>query len=488
MFKGKVQRSSNICPCESLAINCGNSELFTLYYDHDKFLFQVGALESMASYQLKPSRVSSPIFSRSGSSSIEEHSGGFLTDSPADSVRITRMKTRVAVRDKTPHRFQVVPLRDVQPEIPQWSASSNSKNNAQRNPSGKLGPYSQSRQFPPSCSIQPTLVVPRKTDSGELDGTIWELNVNSTLATTLYNKPLTASVAPSPKLLHEVSKPDLAEWDMNQERPIPRLTHVITPTEPKSPPYQGAMNASIRTELTPTHTTSQSLRITSLPNRNYPKFASLSQRSIDILDMLPATPFSGFENDNLGVEAEYRNLAKAVIPIKEETDFSEVNNFLLPNDNQQPLRAKSRRRHAIYTESLYVPYLDEGCNSHSQESTPKSSRICSSNSYTELAQATRTNNPEFANASCLKPRLVANQAPSAFTAISTDLLTSNRATLATSRTRSATRGLYYPVDKPSRGRILSGEDISHSEIVYPCIVLELFAEINLAIEQWKPIL
>ena len=448
----------------------------------------------MASYHSKPSRVSSPIFSRSGSSSIEEHSGGFLTDSPADSVRITRMKTRVAVRDKTPHRFQVVPLRDVQPEIPQWSASSHSKNNAQRNPSGKLGPYSQSRQFPPSSSIQPTLVVPSKTDSGELDGTIWELNVNSTLATSLYNKPLTASVAPSPKLLHEVSKPVLAEWDMNQERPVPRPTHTITPTEPKSSPYQGAMSASIRTELTPTHTTSQSLRITSLPNRNYPKFASLSQRSIDILDMLPATPFSGSENDNLGVETEYRNIAKAVIPIKEDTDFSEVNNFLSSNDNQQPLRAKSRRRHAIYTESLYVPYLDEGCDSHSRDSTPKSSRICSSNSYTELARATRTKNPDFANASGLKPpdlgfSLIANQAPFASTAVSTNLLTSNRATLLpTSRARSATPGLYYPVDKPSRVRILSEEDISHSEIVYPCIVLELFAEINLAIEQWKPIL
>ena len=447
----------------------------------------------MASYQSKPSRVSSPIFSRSGSSSIEEHTGGFLTDSPADSVRITRMKTRVAVRDKTPHRFQVVPLRDVQPEIPQWSTSSHSKNNAQRNPSGKIGPYSQSRQLPSSSSIQPTLVVPSNTGSGELDGTIWELNVNSTRATTLYNKPLTASVAPSPKLLHEASKPVLAEWDMNQERPVPRLTHGITPTEPKSSPYQGAMNASTRTDFTPTHTTSQSLSITSLPNRNYPKFASLSQRSIDILDMLPATPFSGFENDNLGVEAKIKNLAKTVIPI-EETDFNEVNNFLPSNDNLQTLRAKSRRRHAIYTESLYVPYLDEGCDSHSRESTPKSSRICSSNSYTELAQATQTKNPEFANASCVKPpdlgfSLVVNQAPFAFTAVSTNSLTSNRATLLpTSRARSATRGLYYPIDKPSRIRILSGEDISHSEIVYPSIVLDLFAEINLAIEQWKPIL
>jgi hypothetical protein len=390
----------------------------------------------------------------------------------------------------------VVPLRDVQPEVPQWSASSHSKDNAQRNPSGKLGPYSQSRQYPSSSSCQPILI-PGNNDSCELDGTSGELNVNNTPATTLYAKPPTAphSVMPSLKLLHEVSKPVLAELDMNQDRPVPRLTHCITPTEPKSSPYQAVMNVSVRTKLTPSHTTSQSLRVTSLPKRNYPRFSS--QRSIDILDMPPATAFSGFENVNPGVEAKCRNLAEVVIPIEEETYFSEVNNVLPSNDNQQSLKAKSRRRHAIYTESLYVPYLDEGCDSHSRESAPKSSRLCSSDSYTELAQATRIQNLEFANASCLKPpdlgfSLVANQIPFAFTAASTKLLSSNRAPLLpTSRARSATlaepRGLYYPADKPSRVRLLSGKDISHSEIVYPSIVLDLLAEINLAIEQWKPI-
>ena len=444
----------------------------------------------MASYQSKPSRVSSPMLSRSGSSSIEDHSSGSLTNSPADSVRITRMKTRVAVRDKTPHRFQVVPLRDVQPEVPQWSASSHSKNIAQRNPSGKLEPCSQSRQVTSSTSSQPLLVVPGNNDSRELEGTSWELNINNILATTLYNKPLTAShsashsVMPLLKLLHEVSRPVLTELDMNQERPVSRLTHCIPPTQPKSFPYEVVMNSSTRTKLTPTHTTSQSLHIPSLPKRNYPKFASLSQRSIDILDMR--------------IEAKCRNLAEAVIPIKEESDFSEVNNVLPSNDNQQFLKAKSRRRHAIYTESLYVPYLDEDCNSHSRESTPKNSRFRSSDSYTELTQATRTKNPEFANAFCLKPpdsgfSLVANQTPFTFTAASTTSLSSNRAPLLpTSRARSARlakpRGLYYPTDKPSRVRLLSGKDISHSEIVYPSIVLKLFAEINLAIEQWKPIL
>ena len=454
------------------------------------------------------------MLSSSGSSCIAEHSGGFPTDSPADSMRIMRMKTRVAVRDKTPHRFQVVPLRDVdkhgtrQPEIPQWSASSHSKNNAQRKSSGKLGLYSQSKQFLLSSSNQPLLGLPSNDDSRELDGTSWELNVNDTLTTT-YDKHLTAShsVMPSLNLQHGVSKPVLAEWDMNQERPIPRLTP-SAPTESKTnsqsgcakpSPYQSTMIASIQTELTPNHTKSQSLRITSLAKGNYPRFASLSQPSHDILEILPGAPLSGFENLKPPVEAKYRNFTETVASTKEESEFREVNNFLPSNRNQQSLRAKSRRRHAIYTESLYVPFLDQGCDSHSREITPKS---CFSDSYTGFAQAMGTKNLDFANASCLQPPdlgfssehdlQVANQASFTFTTVSSNLFPSNRAPLLpTSRVRPPTliepRGLHYPTNKPSRIRLLSEKDISRSEIVYPCIVLDLFAEINLAIEQWKPI-
>ena len=441
-------------------------------------------------------------------------SGGFLTDSLADSMRVTRMKTRVAVRDKTPHRFQVVPLRDVdkhgtsQHEIPRLSASSHSKNNAQRNPSGKLGLHSQSKQFPPSSSNQHLLGLPSNDDSRELDGTSWEPNVNDTVAATMYDKHLTAShsVMSSLELQHGVSKPVLAEWDMNQERPIPRLTPSV-PTEsktnsqsgcPKPSPYQSTMIASIQTELTPIHATSQPLRITSLAKGNYPRFASLSQPSNDILDMLPpGAPLSGFENLNPAVQAKYRNFSEIVSPTKEECGFHEVNNFLPLNRNQQPLRAKSRRRHAIYTESLYVPFLDEGYDSHSQEITPKN---CPSDSHPEFAQAMGTKNLDFANASCLKPPdlgfslehdvQVANQASFTFMTVS---FPSNPATLLPTTRVLPPRlieppGLHYPTNKPSRVRLLSEKDISRSEIVYPCIVLDLFAEINLAIEQWKSIL
>ncbi|KIM46000.1 hypothetical protein M413DRAFT_425709 [Hebeloma cylindrosporum] len=454
----------------------------------------------MASYQSHPSRVSSSMSSRSGSSRIKERTGGFLTDSPSDSTRITRMKTRVAVRDKTPHRFQVVPLRDVSkhgPEIPQSSAPSHLKNNAQRNLSGKLGPYSQSRQHPPSPSNQRILGVSSTHESRELDGTNWELNVNNTLATAFYNKPSTAShsAMPSLKLQHEVPKPVLAEWDMNQESPIqvPRLSHSITPRGrktnpqfggPKSSPYQGAMNASTRSEIVPTHTTSQSLHITTLPKRNYPKFASLGQSSIDILGSLPGTPLSEFENVNPGIETKYRNFAEARTSNKDESVSCEANDVLPSDDNQQSLKAKSSRRHAIYTESLYVPYLDEGYDFHARESTPKSSRLCYSDLHAKFAPTLRTKNLEFAN-----PDL----GFSLERALPTNILPSNRAPLlSTRRARPSTiaepRGLYYPIDKPSRARVLSGKDISHSEIVYSCIVLDLFADINLAIEQWKSIL
>jgi hypothetical protein len=461
----------------------------------------------MALHHSKPSRVSSPRLSRSG---LEADSGRFPPDSLADSMRITRMKTRVAVRDKTPHRFQVVPLRDVskhggtQPVTSQWSAPSQSKNNAQRNPSGKLGPYSQSRVFSSSSSIQSILSVPSATDPHELDGASWELTINNTLAATSDNKTLATfhAVVPSIPLRHQDLNPVLAEWDMNREGPVPRMTRNVSPTEPKaqqygcqkSSTYQGSRDASIRTELIPTHTTSLSLHNASRQKRNYPKFASLSQSTQNS----PPISFSGLQISSFDAQAKCRHFADAVTSIGEEFNLGGDKNFLRSFDNQQPLNPKSSRRHAIYTESLYVPYLDEGCEPHSRESTPKGPKF-RSDSYPNLDHVIRNENPEFTNSFRLKPPPVelrlednlAHQAPFTSVPVSTNSWPSNGLSLPpTARLATSVKlcGLNYPTDKTSRVRLLSGKDSSHSEIIHSRIILDLVAEIDLAIEQWKPVL
>lgn len=222
----------------------------------------------------------------------------------ADHARIT-MKTRVAVRDKTPHRFQVVPLRDVtllDGGRPSQLALPPGAHTLLRSASIRRQTYSQVRPVIASSYSQLD-INQNKCDMMLAD--------SETLATPNAGIPVLV-LSPSFELDNPARSHALSEQDMNR-RDIKATTNkyeisVTTPTKaPQSYDATHVQNPSIQSLME-----SKSPRKKRTRSENIPRVRGNNRR-------------------------DARNGPASA---KDDSDF------------------RMSKRHAIYTQSLYVPFLE----------------------------------------------------------------------------------------------------------------------------------
>ena len=227
----------------------------------------------------------------------------------ADHARIT-MKTRVAVRDKTPHRFQVVPLRDVTPldgGRPSHLTIPPASHTLLRSASIRRQTYSQVRPVIASSYSQLNIAQNQCDMMMLADG--------ETLATPSAGIPVLV-LSPSFELDNPARSHALAEQDMNrQDIKATTSNYEISVTTPTKTPQsydashhthvQNSLNQSLITE-------SKSPRKKRTRSENIPMIRDNNRRDA--------------RNDPAAAK-----------------DSSDI---------------RTSKRHAIYTQSLYVPFLE----------------------------------------------------------------------------------------------------------------------------------
>ena len=309
----------------------------------------------------------------------------------ADHARIT-MKTRVAVRDKTPHRFQVVPLRDATPldgGHPSHLTLPPVSHSLLRSASIRRQTYSQVR--PATASSYSQLdITQNKCDMMLADG--------ETLATPSTGIPVLA-LSPSFEFDNPERSHALVEQDINRQDTKATANKfeisITTPTKaPRS--YDASHHTHVQnTPIQSSITESKSPRKKRTRSENIPKIRDNNRR-------------------------DGRN---GLATTKDNADF------------------RMSKRHAIYTQSLYVPFLE----------SPNYFR----GSSTEDRKGHQLFN-ENVSGSHLPDSAAKNE---------------------------RYRGLNY--HRLSRVYPLSAEARLH--IVYPQIVREMFTDIDRAIQEWKQI-
>ncbi|KDR83525.1 hypothetical protein GALMADRAFT_235727 [Galerina marginata CBS 339.88] len=408
------------------------------------------------------------------------------------------MKTRVAVRDKNPHRFQVVPLRDAgklhvtTEQASRLTMPTPPTNYSLRSPSGMLSPYAQSRLLHSSLSAQSLLANPLKENRHSED---MELNVNKTLAAS-DSKALIASASSLASFnLHNQGDrmiSVLSERDMNRERPRAivrkpensrRSSHKATAV--RNWPSIGILSESFCPDPAQTHTTSRSLHLKSPQARNYPKFTSLT----DIQALRIARADVILESTNTR---------------KDNKETQEVELFSSSPDTHVLLNPRSKKRHAIYTASLFLPdfeqpdyferaWYNSGDQPISDATLDKMPEHEAMNFpfQQDPDQTIRQDFPELAvhllDKDVSQSTLHGSNIFETSTWGSMGLLPfespqHHSSPKATSPGLRLTHGLSF--SKPSR--IRPTLDLNPDKIVYPRIVLDLFAEIDKAIKEWSP--
>ena len=369
----------------------------------------------------------------------------------ADHARIT-MKTRVAVRDKTPHRFQVVPLRDVSGPLdggrPSQLTLPPASHTLLRSASIRRQTYSQVRPVIASSYSQLD-ITQDKCD-------MMMLADSENLATPSVGIPVLA-LSPSFELDNPARLHALEEQDMNRQDTKPEVTtnkyenSVTTPT--KAPQSYDASHHN-HVQNPPTQSSimgSKSPRKKRTRSENVPRVRENNRR-------------------------DGRNGPTAA---KDNSDF------------------RLSKRHAIYTQSLYVPFLEspsyfpgsltEDLKGHRQffnENVSDSHRthLPGDIPFSEMLQAfvsesgtTLSNaNSDDGQISSTIGHVLPPEKP-------LQMLMLKSPGSATNNGRY--RGLNYY--RLSRVYPLSAEARLH--IVYPQIVREMFTDIDRAIQEWKQI-
>ena len=367
----------------------------------------------------------------------------------ADHARIT-MKTRVAVRDKTPHRFQVVPLRDVSGLTPLDGGRPSQltlppvAHTLLRSASIRRQTYSQVRPVIASSYSQLDITQNKcdmlmLADSGE------------TLADPSAEIPVLA-LSPFFELDNSARSHALAEQDMNRQD------------------AKATTNKSESSVTTPTKAP-QSYDASHHTHVQNPPFQSLVMESKS-----PRKKRTRSENIPRIRDNNRRDGRKGPTDPKDNSDF------------------RMSKRHAIYTQSLYVPFLEspgyfsgsltEDRKGHQQLSFSDSHRthLPDEVSSSEMPQAfipesgsTLSNaNSDDGQISATIGRVLPSEKP-------LQVLILRSPGSATKDRRY--RGLNYK--RLSRVYPLSAEARLH--IVYPQIVREMFTDIDRAIQEWKQI-
>ncbi|KAH9482873.1 hypothetical protein JR316_0004973 [Psilocybe cubensis] len=386
--------------------------------------------------------------------------------SSGDHVRIT-MKTRVAVRDTKSHRFQVVPLRDITKDalsrtelesgrlvVPTTPVS------YLRTPSSKKFMTSHTKTMTSSPSVRPLCSIYGKENRHSEAGT--EANVKALDSFEI--KTSVSSETPSAERNAMLSEVELNVVDIKSSS-LPQLSS--NRTNPASPAVisnfssQKSLNNSFSS--TSTHTISQSLYISGRYKTHASKFSSLGYLSLD--------PDSGRE----GADEED----------KEAPVFDSAN-------------PRSEKRHALRTPPLFLPYFDRLASSgpvnpdpqqvlHEAISDQKSELVQGAASDIVQADNDRTICPEFRLLDAYlddqavpcrileDPFSVSSSGSIEFAPIDSPLHHSSPKS-----GNWASRIRHGAACQTSR-RVQRGD----RRIVYPKIVLDLFVELDKAIESWS---
>ena len=285
------------------------------------------------------------------------NSGRFNSFNDSTSENRVTMQTRVAVRDNTPHRFQVVPLRDASKHAigeadnkAQCALPVVHKTHLLRSPSGMLGPYSQTRTSPSPDKFGKDSRHVKEPEQRRLKSpSPCKISERS-----LTSRPLTGSVAGSGRrILSEVDLNRDARLSTPRRGMLPVETFTATRTSSRESP--GSPGRSGKTTA-PNYTTSRSLQLQSRSDKGHHKYTSLG------------------------------NFEPPRLPRNQSTSRSHRSKTLSLSSTVRPpfdlleLEAKSTRRHAIYRESLTLPFLKEepGGFQHIQDDVSDGDEISSS--------------------------------------------------------------------------------------------------------------
>jgi hypothetical protein len=355
-----------------------------------------------------------------------------------DHARIT-MKTRVAVRDKTPHRFQVVPLRDVSGLTlldggrPSQLTLPPASHTLLRSASIRRQTHSQVRPVIAS-SYSELDIIQNKCD-------MMMLADSETLATPSAGIPI-LTLSPSSELDNSARSHALAEQDMNRQDTTATTnkyeSSVTTPTRALQS-YDASHHAHVPVQCSVMD--SKSPRKKRTRSENIPRVRDNNRR------------------DGLAVN-------------KDKSDF------------------RMSKRHAIYTQALYVPFLEPpsyfpGSPTEDRKGHPSQlfnenvsdSHLSDEIFFSKMPQAFVTESGTTLSNGRISPTI--GLVPPSETPLQVLMLK-----FPGSATRNERyRGLNY--HRLSRVYPLSVEARLH--IVYPQIVREMFADIDRAIKEWKQI-
>jgi hypothetical protein len=348
----------------------------------------------------------------------------------AEHLRVM-MQTRVAVRDKIPHRFQIVPLREAGnlalDQTPGLNVLTTPIHKLHHSPSGKLGPYSQIRILQ---STSPSRFLNQPNEEG---GDVRKLVARdddshlNTLAAKL-------NVIP-PSVNHPRSRKVLADLDLNRDTGISMAT-----TKFVSKPVTTCSLSSRDLRLSVPHTEAFTTpRVSNSQPRQEEQHRTLSAHISQISQL--------FSSENVAPPPMRRNRSMTVSSIPSDASVG-------MSDMSHETEARLKRRHAIYRESSCMPYQ-------------ASSFVLDENIF-------RPRLEDFDQDACLAGPLL--QPPFEY-----------QKTLAgRPRTPHFSDGVMpvRPLEFPKHKHLSRRTVANRREIVYPRIVLYLFRDIDEAIAQW----
>ncbi|KAF5322715.1 hypothetical protein D9619_000861 [Psilocybe cf. subviscida] len=410
-----------------------------------------------------------------------------IGDTSLDNARIT-MRTRVAVRDNTPHRFQVVPLRDVgrischsfnstENRLPSCAISVTPKKGSNRNFSttSSLG-WRHKSDLTPS-NVTP----PRQTrkDTSFCGSTVAE-NHTSTLSTDTKRMDSVRSCtfrSASDKGM------TLTEWDVNGVHSRKPTQNLGAAGHTPSPLSIDSIHELMHSESPLTQTISRSLRhrATSVNVINQSKSSSLN-------DMVSFNSQQAKISSD-GNTANAQRLSHGRSLCHDSDDKSYYSLLDAYETSESTPAVPSTKRHAIYTPSVYIPHFDRRMKSDdnvgpSPETDPFSLEL--SGDQKPMHESAGGPSSDEDPDTTIRPEMVQEGL-----ATTNDLSMSDSFPGLKQKSSSRSlplcvpRGLNHSKPLHSVKYIGTADGSRPGAMVYPRIVLSLFAELDDAIDEWK---
>jgi len=490
-----VKSSTMSCEMFSESQNSNNSGPLTT---------PIGIRTTNLSCRSSSSNQLSSLLTTSGSKDYRLDSSHADYNADSDHARIT-MKTRVAVRDKTPHRFQVVPLRDVsKPATLEGGRPSQlglplASHTLLRSASIRRQAYSQVRPVVASSCSQMDLNIQDNCN-------IIMLADRETLATPcaeMLAMPVLALSA-SFELDNLGESHALAEQDLNRQCTT-YTTHkfessITTPTTAQS--YDASHYAHVKnpvaliSDRSPSvHTTSQSLDLALCNSGAYPKISK--ENTPEHLNPIIQSSIIDSKSPR-----KKRTRSENIPSIRDKSQ-RDGRNGPASTVSRESCDFRMTKRHAIYTQSLYVPFLESpsyfpGSSTknrqgrhqlsgvHPNENVSDNHRI----HHPERVSFGQMSQPFVSDSGATLPNTNSDDQSSPTTRRVLQDIEEAAQSLQVLKPRASTtvphtRGLNYR--RLSRVYPLSAEARLHGKIVYPQIVCEMFTDIDRAIHEWKHI-